>query len=126
MAGYRVKFNFYLYHLGRILKGICVSNRQSRHSTAGVLTTLQVSIPGRGKTFFSTPEHPQQLCGPPRLLFNEYWQSYPRCRGHWGMKLTTHVHLVPRLRMCGTICLLPLYAFMPCTRTTLILSFFYC
>ena len=80
-----------------------MSNRQSRHSTAGVVTTLWVSIPGRGKTFFSTLEHTQQLCGPTGLLFNEYWQSYPRCGSHWGTKLTTHVHLVPPLRESGTM-----------------------
>jgi hypothetical protein len=96
---------------------------QSRHSWAGVMTTLWVSIPDRGKTFFSTPEHPQQLCGPPGLLFNEYWRSYPRCGSHWGMKLITHVHLVPPLRKSGTICLIPLNTFMACTRTTLTLSF---
>ena len=29
-----------------------------------------------------------------------------------GVKLTTHLHLVPRLRMSGAIPLIPLYAFM--------------
>ena len=29
-----------------------------------------------------------------------------------GMKLTTHLHLVPWLRMSGTVRLLPLYTFM--------------
>jgi hypothetical protein len=29
-----------------------------------------------------------------------------------GVKLTTHRHLVPRLRMIGAVTLLPLYAFM--------------
>jgi hypothetical protein len=101
-----------------------MSNRQGQHSAAGVVTTLQVSIPGRGKTFFSIPEHPHQLCGLPGLLFNEYWRSYPRCRSHWGITVTTHIHLLPRSRESGTICLFPLYAFMVSTRATVTLPFF--
>jgi hypothetical protein len=33
------------------------------------------------------------------------------------VKLTTHLHLVPRLRISGAIPLPPLYALMPCTGT---------
>jgi hypothetical protein len=29
-------------------------------------------IPGRGKRFFSSSKHPEQLWGPPSLLFNVY------------------------------------------------------
>jgi hypothetical protein len=36
--------------------------------------------------------------------------SYPM--GTRGVKLTTHLHLVPRSRMCGAIPPLPQYAFM--------------
>jgi hypothetical protein len=36
--------------------------------------------------------------------------------------LTTHLHLMPRLRMTGVILLLPLHAFMVCTGTTLLLN----
>jgi hypothetical protein len=32
------------------------------------------SIPGRAKRFFSTPQHPDQLWGPPSLLLNGYWE----------------------------------------------------
>jgi hypothetical protein len=39
-----------------------------------------------------------------------------------GLKLTIHFHLVPRLRMSGTIHLPPLYAFMTWIRTA---SLFY-
>ena len=35
------------------------------------------------------------------------------------VKLTTHLHLVPRVRMNGGTLLLPLYAFMPWAETTL-------
>lgn len=40
-----------------------------------------------------------------------------------GMKLTTHLHLVPRSRMCGAIRLIPLYAFAAQTGTCLPLPF---
>jgi len=33
----------------------------------------------------------------------------------WGVKLSDHLHLVPRLRISGAIPLLPLYAFMVLT-----------
>jgi len=36
-----------------------------------------------------------------------------------GVKLTAHLHLVPRLRMSGAVPLLPLHAFMVWTRITL-------
>jgi len=35
----------------------------------------------------------------------------------WGVKVTTRLHLVPRLRLGGALRPLPLYAFMPCTGT---------
>jgi hypothetical protein len=45
---------------------------------------------------------------------------------HWllGFKLTTYLHLVPRLRLSGAIPLLPLYVFMAWTGTAL--PFYYC
>jgi hypothetical protein len=36
-----------------------------------------------------------------------------------GVKLTTHIYLRPSIRMSGTIPLLPLYAFIEVTGTTL-------
>jgi hypothetical protein len=61
----------------------------------------QGSISGRGKRFFSTPQHPGQLRGPPSLLSNWYW-------GCWEKKVTTS--LVPRsqmveLQLHSSICL---------------------
>jgi hypothetical protein len=49
------------------------------------------SIFGRGKRFFSPPQLPDWLWGPPT--------SYPKGTGgsfHRGVKLTTLLHLVPR------------------------------
>ena len=39
------------------------------------------------------------------------------------MQLTTHLHAVPRLRMSGVIPLLPLYDFMACTGTHLLVVY---
>jgi hypothetical protein len=52
--------------------------------------------------FLSLPLHPNQLWSPTSLLSNGYQVFFP-----WGMKLTTDLHLVPRLRMHGVIPLLP-------------------
>jgi hypothetical protein len=41
-------------------------------------------------------------------------------RCHWpGRKLTAHLHLLPRLRMSGSVPLLPIYAFIDWTGKTL-------
>ena len=54
--------------------------------------------------------------------FSVYQGSFlgVNCR---GMKLTTHLHLVPRSRMSGAIPLIPLYAFATQTGTFLPLPF---
>jgi hypothetical protein len=53
------------------------------------------------------PLCPGQIWGLPSLLSNWYLGlKWP------GMKLTTHVHPLPWLRMCGTIPPLPQYIFM--------------
>jgi len=57
--------------------------------------------------YFSSLPRPDQLWGPPSLLSNGYLGLLP-----WGqigrvVKLTTHLQLVPRLRMCGDIPPLP-------------------
>jgi hypothetical protein len=43
------------------------------------------------------------LTDPPSLLFDVYRGFLPRGESYWNSKLTTNVHLVPRLRMRGTI-----------------------
>jgi len=49
---------------------------------------------------------------PPSLLFNGYRGLFPRGRAEMGVNLTTHLHLLPRLRMCGAIPLFPIHAFI--------------
>ena len=54
--------------------------------------------------------------------FSVYQGSFLGVNCH-GMKLTTHLHLVPRSTMCGAILLIPLYAFTAQTGTCLPLPF---
>jgi len=56
--------------------------------------------------------------GPSSLLFRRYCGSFPEVKRP-GMKITTHLYLVPRLRMSGARPVLHLYAFMESTGITL-------
>ena len=48
------------------------------------------------------------------VLPNRYWDLSAWVKIGWGVELTTHLHLVSRLRMSGAICHL-LYAFVAVT-----------
>jgi len=61
---------------------------------------------------------PYLLCDPPSLLSNGYRSSFAGISGR-GVKLTTYLHLMLRLRMSGAIPLLPLCVFKAWTGTTL-------
>jgi hypothetical protein len=56
-----------------------------------------------------------------KLSYIAHMQMAIRRLCGWLVKLTTRLHLVPRLRMRGDIPLLPLYAFMSWTRIMLLL-----
>jgi hypothetical protein len=85
----------------------------SRDSAVGVATGygldgrgVGVRVPVYARLFFS-PRCPDRFRGSLSLLFNGYrglllW----RLRGR-GVKLTTHLQLVPRSRICGSIHPLP-------------------
>jgi hypothetical protein len=51
------------------------------------------------KGIISSPPRPDRLWGPPSLLSNGYRKLFRRRWSSWGVKLTTHLHLAPRLRM---------------------------
>ena len=70
------------------------------------------------KRFFSAPNRPEWLCDPACLLSCGY-HGYLWVQKSWDTKFETHVRLVSRLRVNGTIPLFPLYTFMVWTGTTL-------
>jgi hypothetical protein len=69
--------------------------------------TTGASSVGRGWEFFSSPPRPDRLWGSPNLLSNGYQRLSTWRQSGRGVKLTTHLHLVPRSRMRGAIPPLP-------------------
>jgi len=66
--------------------------------------------PGCSWEFFSPPPRPDRLWGPYSFLSKGYQGLFPWGYSRRGVKLTTHLHLVPRSRMRGAIRPLPQYA----------------
>jgi hypothetical protein len=56
-------------------------------------------IPGWGKSFFSTLQHPDGLCDPFRLLSNGHRGQFPRGWSGRSVKLITQFHVAPKSRM---------------------------
>jgi hypothetical protein len=77
------------------------------------------STPGKGMGIFLLQQHPDQLWTPPILQFIGQQRLFLQEFSGWDMKLTTHLHLEPRLRIHGAIPLVPPYSFMTSTRTLL-------
>jgi hypothetical protein len=84
---------------------------------AGIL--FNVFFFGRDKEISAYPEkRPHRPWGHPAfyLLETGFISRENRSR---GVKLTTHFHLAPRLRMCGATLIIPIHSFVACTGTTL-------
>jgi hypothetical protein len=60
----------------------------------------------------SSPKYPDRFWGPLSLLYNWYGRFFQESKSGREVKLTTHLYLVPKLRMSGVIPLLPLYALL--------------
>jgi hypothetical protein len=77
-----------------------------RDSSVGIATGYGLNDRGfgfrvpLGSRIFSSPRRPKRLCGPPI-------QWVPAVKRPRGVKLTTHLQLVPRSRKCGSIRPLP-------------------
>jgi hypothetical protein len=77
------------------------------------------------KRFISSPNHPE-------LGYEAHPTSYSMGTGDsllhkqigFGMRLTTHLHLVLKLSMSGAVPPLSLYSFMECIHITLPLWFY--
>jgi len=80
----------------------------SRSRVVGTVTRPQAGRSGVRilKGARDLQKRPDHLWRWPSLLFNRYRGSFPGIGGQC-LRLTTHVHLVPRLRMSGAIPLLP-------------------
>jgi hypothetical protein len=60
-------------------------------------------IPVRTDDFSSSSKRPNRLWDSLSLIFEEYLRLFPRGENGRTVKLTTHFHLMPRLRMSGAI-----------------------
>jgi hypothetical protein len=70
-------------------------------SSVGIATGYGLDGPGAvpgGARFFSSPQCPDQLWGPPNLLLNGYLELFPWGKISRDMKLITRLHHVPRSR----------------------------
>jgi hypothetical protein len=56
-----------------------------------------------GSSVFSSPRRPDRHWGPRSLLCNEYRGLFPRGKSGRGVKLTTHLQLLPRSGIRGSI-----------------------
>jgi hypothetical protein len=83
-----------------------------RGSSVSIVAKLRAGQPGfdsrQEQRPFSLRHRVQIRSGdhPPSLLSNGYRGLFPRVIGGRGVKLTTHLHPAPKLRMCGAILLL--------------------
>jgi len=60
-------------------------------------TIREVRISAKGRDF-SFPNHADRPWGPFSLVFNAYRDLFPR-----GLRLATHLHIRPTLRMSGAL-----------------------
>jgi len=78
---------------------------------------IRGSNSSRGMRYFSSPKCQDWIWSPPPSI-HSVPGFFPGGK-MMGMKLTSHLNLVSSLRMYRTISLLPLFAFMALTKTTL-------
>jgi hypothetical protein len=100
--GRRVKFSQQLHPKAFKMK---VIHRIYRDSAVGIATGYGLDDRGVGvrvpvgSRIFSSSCGPDRFWGPPSLLSNGYRRLFPRGYSGRGLKLTTHLQLVPSSRM---------------------------
>lgn len=57
------------------------------------------SISSSIKRLATSEKHSHQILGPPNLLFIGYQRLSPQGLSSWGVRVTTHIHLLSRFRM---------------------------
>jgi len=73
----------------------------SQRSIIGVVTRLRSG--GSRKDVFLSPKRPNRFSGAPSLIFNVHWRPLPRVHSGRGVRMTTHLHLETRWKMCRAI-----------------------
>jgi len=81
---------------------------KSRDSSVSTVTTLGAGVSGvrtlaDGKRFFSYPERPDRLWSSSSLLYNGHRGVFHSWVSGWSVRLTTHLRIVPRLRISTAI-----------------------
>jgi hypothetical protein len=87
-----------------------LKTQRSGGSSVSLVTRIRDHYLGSilsGAGIFSSLLNPDRLWGPPSFPFNGYWGYSGR-----NVKMTTHLHLVSRLRMCRDTHLFPQQVFM--------------
>ena len=89
--------------------GQCTGPRASWPTNCGLFF-------GRGNRFFSSPKRPDRIWGPLSPLLKGHWGLLSRGWSGRDFKVTTHLHLVPKVRMSKSYSSTPLYAFKACKK----------
>jgi len=105
-------------HLLWVARSLCLNIR--RDKTLNPNLQIVVNIERTHHIYLMTLHQLKLQClGPPSLLHQEYPSSFPGEKSSRDVKLTTHFHLVLRLRMSGATTLLPFHVFMAWTGKSL-------
>jgi hypothetical protein len=73
--------------------------QRSQYDNWSMGCTILSSNPATRMRFSPPPKRPDRLCGPPSLLSNGCPRSLSWDYSGPGVKLTTHLHLLPKLAM---------------------------
>lgn len=92
------------------------------YSDQATSCTIRGPSPGKVKIFFSSPKRPRPALGPTQTPI-QCTPGFFTGLDEQGLKLTTYLHVVPRLKMDGVTTLLPLHAFMLWTGRNLPVSY---